>query len=457
MRHVSKAKYGLTGISAIVLYIPLGVAAQEAPQTQDHVEVARLRNQVDALQEREDHYLERLDELEARLAAMENAGGVPFSVVDTDKAASLRGTYIEPLPISPSDDPALAFFRSQRETAALAQLQEPQPLTAGTEEEDRRTPAPTEAVVEISEQQQGRFGSQIGLDLGLGYSHFDNARISLNGFLALDAIFLGTISIDQVTSDIYTFDPTLRFGVSDRLFVDANLPYLYRTSNFRSGGASGSASDLVEETVHDDGIGDLNFGISYRLANENARRPDIVLNARLKIPTGRDPYGVEFIEVANSEGNLEVPESLATGSGVYGVSVGASVLKAVDPLVVFGSVTYFHNFSRHFSDIDENQGDIPGTVDVGDAWQLGAGLAFAVNDSSSISMSYSQRIVNRTFLQPDGQDERAVVGSQANVGIVNLGATFSLSDRLALVTNVGIGLTNDSPNMSLSVRLPYRF
>lgn len=457
MRHLSKARSGLIGISVIGLCFPLGAAAQDDRPVQDDSEVARLRTQVDALQDREGRYLERLEILEARLAAMENAGAPPISAIGADEAANLRGTYIEPLPISPSDDPALAFFRNQGQTAALVQQQEPDPLTTGTGEEDRRTPAPTEAVVEIAEEQQGRFGSQIGLDLGLGYSHFDNARISLNGFLALDAIFLGTISIDQVTSDIYTFDPTLRFGLSDRLFVDANLPYLYRTSNFRSGGAGGSASALVEETVSDDGIGDLNFGVSYRLAAESSRRPDIVLNARLKLPTGRDPYGVEFIEVANSEGNLEVPASLATGSGVYGASVGASVLKTIDPLVVFGSATYFHNFSRHFSDIDENEGDIPGRVDVGDAWQLGAGLAFALNDRSSISMSYSQRIVNRTYLHPDGEDERPVVGSQANVGIVNLGATFSLGERLALITNVGIGLTNDSPNMSLSVRIPYRF
>jgi uncharacterized protein with beta-barrel porin domain len=50
-----------------------------------------------------------------------------------------------------------------------------------------------------------------------------------------------------------------------------------------------------------------------------------------------------------------------------------------------------------------------------------------------------------------------VAGSQANVGIVNLGATFSLGPRLALVTNVGIGLTDDSPDMSFNIRLPFRF
>ena len=58
---------------------------------------------------------------------------------------------------------------------------------------------------------------------------------------------------------------------------------------------------------------------------------------------------------------------------------------------------------------------------------------------------------------PEGFDPRTIVGSQANVGLVNLGATFSLSDRLSLVSTVGIGLTDDSPDMTVNIRLPYRF
>ena len=34
---------------------------------------------------------------------------------------------------------------------------------------------------------------------------------------------------------------TLRYGINDRFFIDASIPFLYRTSNFRSGGAGGAA------------------------------------------------------------------------------------------------------------------------------------------------------------------------------------------------------------------------
>ena len=446
-------------IAAVLAAQPALAAAEEPPDDAD--EIAALREEMASLQQREADYRRRLAELEARLALIEKAEAVPLASIEAAEAAELRGAYIAPQKLAIPDDPALAFFRRQDLDRAFVRVAQDEPPPGsgglGDEEPERRSPAPSEAVVEVAQEQQGRFGDRLGFDLGLGYSHFDNARISLNGFLALDAIFLGTISIDQIKSDIFTFDPTIRYGITDRLFVDANLPFLYRTSNFRSGGAGGSASALIERTVHDEGFGDLSIGASYRLVAETLRKPDVVVSARVKFPTGRDPFGVEFVEVENSEGNLQVPQSLATGTGVYGASLGVAVLKTLDPLVVFGNLTYFRNFSRDFDDIDENEGDLPGRVDIGDAWQFGAGLAFALNDKSSISMSYSQRLVERTRLTPVGQERRAVVGSQANVGIANFGATFSLGPKLALVTNVGIGLTDDSPDMSVAIRLPFRF
>lgn len=457
-RTISRPMTAMIAVAGVLALHPAPAAAEEPPDAAD--ELGTLREEVESLQQREAEYRRRLAELEARLALIEKAEAVPLASIAAAEAAELRGTYIAPQQLAIPDDPALAFFRKQDiERAFVRAAQDEPPPGSGVEgeEPERRSPAPSEAVVEVAQEQQGRFGDRLGFDLGLGYSHFDNARISLNGFLALDAIFLGTISIDQIKSDIFSFDPTIRYGITDRLFVDANMPFLYRTSNFRSGGAGGSASALIEKTVRDEGIGDLSIGASYRLVAETLRKPDVVVSARVKFPTGRDPFGVEFVEVENSEGNLEVPQSLATGTGVYGASLGVAVLKTLDPMVVFGNLTYFRNFSRDFDDIDENEGDLPGRVDIGDAWQFGAGLAFALNDKSSISMSYSQRLVERTRLTPEGQPRRAVVGSQANVGIANFGATFSLGPRLALVTNVGIGLTDDSPDMSLAIRLPFRF
>ena len=391
-------------------------------------------------------------DLEARLSRLERVDSASISV---DEAANMRGAFAVSEARPRPSDPSFPDLAGRTRFAAIDVFQD-QPAGA-TEPTDRKAPAPTAAQEDVTEQQQGTFGRSFGVELGMSYTHFSNARINLDGFLALDAIFLGSISIDQIKADIFTLEPSIDLGLSDRLFVDASLPVLSRISNYQSGGAGGSAAGLVERTVRGTGIGDASVGLNYRLLPESTTAPDVVLNTRVKFPTGRHPFGIEFVEVEGSEGNLSIPERLSFGTGVYGASVGVSVLKTLDPMILFGSLTYFHNFADEFDDIDEIPGNQPGKVKLGDAYQLGAGLAFALNDKSSISMSYTQRIVERTRLTPDDQNERVVVGSQANVALVNLGATFSLGENIALVTNVGVGLTDDSPDMAISVRIPYRF
>src|SRR3546814_7044155 len=71
-------------------------------------------------------------------------------------------------------------------------------------------------------------------------------------------------------------------------------------------------------------------------------------------------------------------------------------------MVVFGSLTYFYNFSQHFRDIDEALGNQPGSTKIGDAIQYGAGVAFALNERSSLSLSFTQRFGERTTIRRDG-------------------------------------------------------
>lgn len=410
-------------------------------QTMD-ADVVRLEQNLRDVEAREAKANARIEELEARIRKLERLAVGPINDLT---AGSIRGRNLPPAAVAVAD-PSMLYGLSVGQALASE--------TPPSESSDRKAPAPSEAVEEVAAERQGRFGERLGFDLGFGYTHFDNARINLDGFLALDAIFLGTINIDRVKADIFTIDPVVRFGVNDDLFLNANIPYFFRVSNFQSGGAGGSASGLVEKTIRKNGFGDASIGASYRLRRESAGWPDLVVNARIKFPTGKHPYGIEFVEVEGSEGNLQVPESLSTGTGVYGASVGLSALKTLDPMVLFGNVTYFHNFPRSFSDISENPGDQPGRVRVGSAFQFGAGLAFALNEKSSISMSYTQRLVQRTKTRLDGDVWKPVVGSQANVALVNLGATFSLNQRLSLIVNTGIGLTDDSPDMAINVRVP---
>ncbi len=453
----------ICGASALALGVSLPAVAhaQEASPVEGTVQV-----ELQQLRERDAASQARIAELERRLSMLEQMQSQKISDNEADKmrgkgsGSTLRGERIGDTVIavsSPLDEVVLAppANRAVPQTQPVAAPTSNDPAKA--DPEDRKAPAPVEAVEQATRNQQGYFGNRLSIEPGITYSHFDDARINLSGFLALDAIFLGRISIDQITADVMAADVTARYGIDDRLQVDANIPYLYRHSNFQSGGVGGNASGVAEKDVSGHGLGDLNMGLSHRVLRESAGLPDTVVNVRVKAPTGRHPFGVELVEVPNTEGNLAVPATLSTGSGVWGASAGVSFLKTLDPLVVFGSMTYFHNFARRFDDLAEAPGDQPGTAKVGDAFQYGAGLAFALNDRSSINMSFTQRIIERSRLQRDGQPSQVIVGSQANVGLLNLGATFALSDKMTLITNASVGMTADAPDMVLSLRVPVRF
>lgn len=421
--------------------------AQETPSS-------RLEAQVERLTVSEALATARAEALEARLHEIETLLGV--SATGNSELAEMRARAAPRLQYEWVGDSVVAT----RPSLAASQSS-PQPVGKlrpdGLVDPDRKTPAPDAAVEAVAREKQGYFSNRFTIEPGINYSHFDDARINLNGFLALDAIFLGQISLDDVSADIFTFDATARYSFSNRLQLDVNVPYLYRRSAYSSGGAGGNSKGVSETTRTGHGIGDISVGASYRLMHETIGHPDVVLNARLKIPTGRHPFGVELIEVAGSQGNLSVPQTLSTGSGVWGTSLGVSALKTIDPMVVFGSLTYFHNFKRKFVDIDEAPSDQPGEAKLGSAIQFGAGVAFALNEKSSLNLSYTQRLVRRTQVRRENDVWRDIAGSQANVALLNIGATFSLSDTLTLISNIGVGLTADSPNMVVSVRLPMRF
>ncbi len=50
-----------------------------------------------------------------------------------------------------------------------------------------------------------------------------------------------------------------------------------------------------------------------------------------------------------------------------------------------------------------------------------------------------------------------MTGSEANVGVLQLGVSDVLSDRLSLVTSLGMGLTPDAPDVQFGMKFPCTF
>ena len=319
---------------------------------------------------------------------------------------------------------------------------------------------PAQSVSNLYDEASGFFGGgKFSFETGVTYSRYDTRQLILNGFLALDSIFLGNINLDRIKADTWTLDLTGRYNFDNRWQFDLNVPVVYRESTYQSGGANNGAAGVTsEETVtRDPTIGDVNFGIAYKFMDESINSPDAVVTLRVKAPTGKDPFGIKLRQ-SQANTNLFVPDDLPTGNGVWSITPGLSLVKTFDPAVLFGTLSYTHNLEESFDDISSTVNQkIPGKVRIGDSFQLGAGIAFALNEKMSMSFSVSDLIQKKSKLKQDGGDWESVVSSDANAGYFNIGMTVAASDNLTIVPNLSIGLTDDAPDFTFSLKFPYYF
>ena len=341
--------------------------------------------------------------------------------------------------------------------AAVSPVASTQPVVSG------QAPLPVvnevpKSIEDIYQEASGFAAGKFSIEPGFTYTHYDTRELMLNGFLALDSIFLGTINLDRIRSDTMTLDLTARYSPSPRWQLDVNVPLVARDSTYFSGGSGGSSTTLSQVSVSQGPkLGDVSFGVGYKLVEEDADKPDIVWSVRTRAPTGKHPYGIKLRQSADNN-NLSTPDELPTGNGVWGVTTGLSFVKTVDPAVLFANIGYTHNLSKSFTDISATAGVTQaGEISLGNSWTWGAGFAFALNDKLSLGTSYSQQITRSSRVRQSGGQWANVIGSEANAANLNLGLTYAPSKSLSIIPNLSIGLTPDTPNYAFSVKFPYRF
>jgi hypothetical protein len=420
-----------------VCTLPLAAQAASNAELDDAVATVRFLKQRYEEQEQAIHGLkQRVRELEQQAVAMSALGN-----------ARGRGT--------PSDNPSLS-----RAIAQVNQGLSPEPtqapIAAAADTVDNH-PGATQSQAITSTQGIPLFDKKFSFEQGLTYTHYDKRSLALRGFLALDAILLGQINLQQIKTDQLQYDLTGRWTLSDRLSVDLNVPLVYRDSSYYSPGAGGSASTISDGSNSSSDLGDINAGLYYQLPKAAPTDLDWITSIRLRAPTGRHPFGIKFRDAAGND-NLVIPTRQPTGNGVWNVSVGLSVLKTYDPVVLFGNIGYSYNLKRSFSDLSSTQNTVtPGEVQLGNAWTLGAGFALALNDKTSVSFSFAQSIQKAASLRAEGGPWVRQTGSDANSATFNAGLTNQLSKHMSMVGTVSVGLTPDAPNFSFGLKFPYTF
>jgi hypothetical protein len=278
------------------------------------------------------------------------------------------------------------------------------------------------------------------IEPSMQYSRTSALRVAVEGFTVIPAINIGLFDISEIDRDILTTAITGRFGLTDRLELEAYVPYLWRSdSTIGRPIGVGTATDVLND-VDGSGLGDIELAAHYQINKGQNGWPFFIGNLRFKSTTGKGPFDVATNATTGLQ--LETP----TGSGFYALQPSVTMLYPTDPAVFFSNLGYVYN-------IEKDVGGGNGTIDPGDSINTSIGMGFSINDKTSFSLGYSHSVVFKSE-----QNGSAIANSQSlQVGSTTFGYSYQINDRVGLNFNVAAGVTDDAPDMQATFRIPIKF
>lgn len=408
-----------------------------------------LRSKIDEQTRRLDALRQQIIEADAKLAEIQNTLGM-------ETLRSTRGRAGNPAGASapPSTNLAQAPSASQAAPAISPAPAAKPPQTTQTVQ-NTQTSRPQQ-VAQIFEQPgvltpRGKFV----LEPGLQYSYSSSSRVSIVGYTIIPALTVGLIDVREVKRNTFTGSLTGRWGVTNRFELEAKLPYVYRSDDVLARPLnSGSGRDELFSSTGD-GIGDVEVTGRYQFNNGGIDKPYFIGTLRFKSRTGKDPF--EVVTDSTSSPQLisnEIQKELPTGSGFYTLQPGLTVLYPTDPAVFFGSINYQYNFKRSDVTMNTTQGSVNlGDVEPGAVIGFNFGMGLAINERSSFSIGYDHASMDKTKIN----GRTAINSVRTQLGTLLLGYSQRINSSTSLNVSVGAGVTRDTPDITLSVRLPIAF
>lgn len=263
----------------------------------------------------------------------------------------------------------------------------------------------------------------------LGYTYIGQDKINAN--FSRDTGTLTLFNIENDSSHTITNTLTVDYGVRDNLTASLSLPIMSKYSE------NPSFSGLSHS------LGDIGVNARFQPFEVQRGKPQVTLTGGVRLPTGRSPFKVD----AN--------QGVATGSGYTSFTGGVSLNHVIDPVALFGNVSYTYNLpAKHLSQI-RSDGSVLKKVAPGNSFGFGLGFAYALSYDITTSFSISESISSSTKLTyADGTTSKTKIQTG---GVMSFGLGVRLSPKTTVNLTAGIGLTADSPNFTLGLSLPLEF
>ena len=296
------------------------------------------------------------------------------------------------------------------------------------------------------------------LEPSMQYSYSSSNRVALVGYTIIPALLIGLVDVREVKRNTITAALTGRFGLTNRSEIEIRIPYVYRSDTTVSRALNAASYQDTAFSASGTDIGDAEFGLRYQMNNGGVDTPFYIGSLRYKTRYGKSPFDVVTNcspDCASNTVGTGLPLDLPTGSGFSSVQIGLTTLYPSDPAVFFGSITYTHSIARDniSRTLVNNQKQFIGKIEPGGVFGFNFGMGFAINEKSSFSLGYDHSSVESTKVN----DEESPGSVRTQLGTLLLGYSHRFSPRTSLNVSVGAGLTRDTPDLSLTVRLPITF
>ncbi|SSV48013.1 pilus assembly protein [Acinetobacter nosocomialis] len=235
---------------------------------------------------------------------------------------------------------------------------------------------------------------------------------------------LNRLRVEEDANHTLTNSFTFQYGVLDNLTLSATLPFVAK-------------SEIIKDKTTA-GLGDISLGARWEPFPLKQGRLPLVLFGSVSTKTGDSPYEIGLDE-------------LSTGKGYYSVGVGASTRKYIDPVVLFASASANYGFKE--SGLNQARGSrILESFDPGISGGFSFGFAYSFNYDVSLTMSYQQSFnMNAEFQFNNGESYKSPDQSS---GMLSFALGVRVSPDTIVNGTVGIGLTEDAPDISLGLSFP---
>ena len=258
------------------------------------------------------------------------------------------------------------------------------------------------------------------------YTYYYNAAIDIA--LTSNSSAISRFRIEEDAQSTVTNTLSLDYGVKDNLTFNTTLPMVAKYD---------STNNLTTMA-----LGDVSFAARWQPVPVERGAMSTTLFGVFSTASGVSPYTINL----NSD--------LSTGKGYYAVTGGASFSDVLDPVVLFGSLS--DTIGLPVNGLNQNRaGSILTSFQPGDTMSMSAGLGYSLNYDISVTASYQMSYaMQTTYNMVSAGVASRVVTPDMLAASINFSVGFRTTPTQIVNIGFAYGLTQDTPNIDLTVTLP---